>query len=308
MQQNHAAVVVVGSVNVDLIVRVQRLPRPGETVAGGDFLTAGGGKGANQAVAARRLGADVRLVARVGQDAHGDLTRANFQAEGLATTWVTVDPTAPTGVALITVDRQGENTISVASGANWRLTPDDVRRAEAAFDGAAVLLVQLEIPVETIGAALDLGREHGLTTLLNPAPAPVHRLPDDLLRLVDWLSPNEHELAALSGGAIQSRDGMIQAARGLLGRGPRQIVVTLGDRGALLVTADGAQDIPPIPVRAVDTTAAGDAFSAALAVGLARGEPPLAALRSASAAGALTATRPGAQPSLPRGDEVAALL
>ncbi|MGH2458295.1 MAG: ribokinase [Chloroflexota bacterium] len=300
-----ASVVVVGSVNVDLIVRSERLPRPGETVVGGDLLTAGGGKGANQAMAAHRLGADVRFIARIGHDGPGDFVQTSFESERLSSRWLTVDPVAATGVALILVDRRGENVISVAPGANARLRPDDVRAAEDAFDGARVLLVQLEIPIETVRTALEIARTRGIITVLNPAPA--RPVPDDLLRLVEWLTPNETE-AAMLGAPSGDRSEARRGAHALRARGPSGVVVTLGERGAVAEAAEGTIDLEPFSVAAIDTTAAGDAFSAGLAVGLARGMAAPEALRYASAAGALTTTRQGAQPSLPRDDEVRKLL
>jgi ribokinase len=304
--QNPAVVVVVGSINVDLIVRSERLPGPGETVVGGEFVEAGGGKGANQAVAAHRLGADVRFIGRVGRDGHGDLALSNFKAEGLPITWISVDRSCATGVALILVDQRGENMISVASGANLTLTPDDVRAAEAAFDDARVLLVQLEVPVETVRTALEIGRAHGLTTILNPAPA--RPVPEALLRLVDWATPNAGEAAAMTGLKVTDSPSAARAADALRARGPSRVVVTLGAKGAVVVTSEGVSNVAPFSIRAVDSTAAGDAFSAGLAVGLARGLDSGAALRYASAAGALTTTRPGAQPSLPTDSQVMALL
>lgn len=299
-------VVVVGSVNVDMIVRSERLPRPGETVVGREFVEAGGGKGANQAVAAHRLGAEVRFIGRVGHDGPGEASLGRFKTEGLPTTWLSADPKATTGVALILVDAQGQNMISVAPGANLKLSRDDVRAARSAFDGARVVLVQLEIPIETVQEALELARARGATTILNPAPA--RPVPDALLRLVDWLTPNEVEAATLTGEHVDGAPSAERAARALLGRGPRNVVITLGARGAVWATREGSRNVEAFPVEAVDTTAAGDAFSAALAVGLARGMPPTDALRYASAAGALTTTRVGAQPSLPTDVEVTTLL
>lgn len=306
MDQDLAAVVVVGSVNVDMIVRSERLPRPGETVVGGEFVEAGGGKGANQALAAHRLGADVRFIARVGRDGPGETSLRRFRDEGLRTTWISTDPSAPTGVALILVDARGQNLISVASGANLRLSPGDVHRSRAAFDSARALLVQLEIPLETVEAAVEMARALGVTTLVNPAPA--RAVPDSLLHMVDWLTPNEVEAAALTGVNVVDLPSASRAAMGLLDRGVSNVVVTLGSRGAVWATSTGIVEIPSLPVEAVDSTAAGDAFSAALAVALARGESPRRALRYASAAGALATTRLGAQPSLPSRAEVEKLL
>jgi ribokinase len=306
VDQESAAVVVVGSVNVDMIIRSERLPRPGETIVGGEFVEAGGGKGANQALAAHRLGADVRFIARVGRDGPGETSRRRFRDEGLRTTWISEDPAAPTGVALILVDAGGQNLISVASGANLRLSPDDVRDARTAFEGARVLLVQLEIPIETVEAALTTARTLGVTTLLNPAPA--RPIPDALLRMVGWLTPNEIEAATLSGLNVVDGPSAARAAAALVDRGASNVVVTLGSHGAVWATRAGVEPVPALPVDSVDTTAAGDAFSAALAVALARGESPRRALRYASAAGALATTRLGAQPSLPTRAEIEKLL
>ena len=306
MSEHPPRIVVVGSVNVDLIVRSERLPRPGETVVGEELVTAGGGKGANQAVAARRLGGDVAFVARVGRDGPGELSTVAYRAEGLDLTGLTVDPEAPTGVALILVDRAGQNLISVAPGANLRLTAAQVREAVPLFARADVLISQLEVPPETVRTALELGRENGLMTILNPAPA--RPMSDDVLGLVDWLTPNETEAAILSGMPVQDQESAIHAGKRLLERGARNVVVTLGERGAVLVASDTIAVLPPFAVAAVDTTSAGDAFTAGLAVGLARGLDVLAVLRFASAAGSLATTRVGAQPSLPRESEVADLL
>ncbi|HLG51340.1 MAG TPA: ribokinase [Chloroflexota bacterium] len=306
MPASDPVIVVVGSVNVDMIVRSETLPRPGETVVGGELLTAGGGKGANQAVAARRLGADVRFIACVGQDPAGSAELARLQEDGLATSWVRIDAAAPTGTALILVDRHGQNMISVAPGANARLSPADVQAARMAFASAQVLLVQLEVPLDTVRAALELGRAHGLITILNPAPA--GSLPDDLLRLVDWLTPNEVEAAALLGTRVEGLEAALAAARALRMRGPRHVVITLGAQGAVYAGDGDGWWVPPFPVAAVDSTAAGDAFNAALAVALAEGRPIPEVLRYAGAAGACAVTHAGARPSLPSRDDVAALL
>ncbi len=303
MNEPSPNVVVVGAGNVDMVIRSERLPRPGETVVGTDFLTACGGKGANQAVAARRLGASVSFVGRVGADGPGRFALETYQAEGVETSWVTVDPEAPTGVALIFVDRTGQNLIGVAPGANVRLRPADVRAAEPAFARARVLVTELEIALDTVRAALEQGRTRGLITVLNPAPA--CPLPDDLLALADWLTPNETEAASLAGVDVPTA---VVAGRRLLERGARRVVVTLGRQGAVLVTPSDVLAVPAFAVEAVDATAAGDAFTAGLAVSLARGLAPREALTYACAAGALTTTRAGAQPSLPTASDVAALL
>lgn len=289
-------IVVVGSANTDLVVRGERIPRPGETVLGGDLLRAPGGKGANQAVAAARLGAAVTLVARVGDDEFGREALAGFAREGIDISHCHVDPDAPSGVALILVDGRGENAITVAPGANGRLSPSDVDTAASAIRSADLLLLQLETPLATVLHAARIARAAGVPVLLDPAPAPPEGLPDDLVTLVSILKPNATEAARLAGHAD---DDAAAAARSLVGRGPELVIVTLGAAGALVATADGIGRVPAYPVRAVDSTAAGDAFTAALAVGLAERRPPLEAARRAAAAGALAATRPGAQPSLP---------
>ncbi|HLH75069.1 MAG TPA: ribokinase [Chloroflexota bacterium] len=299
-------VAIVGSANIDMIIQSERLPRPGETVTGGEFVSAGGGKGANQAIAAHRLGAQVTFVARVGDDGPGKQTLDNFVREGLDVSWIAIDPETPTGVALILVDRSGQNMISVAPGANRRLSAVDVDLARQKIASARVLLTQLEIPITTVRTALTLGKEHGLTTVLNPAPAAV--VPDDVLALVDWLTPNESEATALVGFPVVDPSSAIQAARQLLARGPTWVVVTRGEQGAIAVCEGQIINLPALPVAAVDATAAGDAFSAALSVGLARNWPVERTLRYASGAGALTATKIGAQPSLPTDKEVWAYL
>jgi ribokinase len=291
-------VIVVGSSNTDMIVRAERLPLPGETVLGGDLVTAAGGKGANQAVAAARVGAAVTFVARVGGDMFGQQARANFEREGLDLTYLAQDPDAPSGVALIVVGPGGKNIIAVAPGANGRLSPADVAAAQPALSQARVLLLQLEIPLETVRAAAEAGHAAGLTVMLNPAPA--QPLPDDLLRLVDWLTPNESEAALLAGTPEPEA-----AAAALLKRGVGGVIVTLGEAGALVAPAgEPMRRVPGFKVEAVDTVGAGDAFVGGLAAALARGEALEAAVRYAHAVAAISVTRVGAQPSLPRAEEV----
>jgi ribokinase len=294
-------ILVVGSANTDLIVRARRLPAAGETVLGGDLATAAGGKGANQAVAAARLGEPVTFVARVGQDMFGQQTAAGLASEGLDLTYLVRDAAAPSGVALIVVDAAGQNLIAVAPGANGRLTPADVAAAQPAFERARVLLLQLEIPLETVLAAAQAGRAAGLTVIVNPAPA--QGLPPELYGLVDYITPNEHEAAALTDGPASDPAA---AAEELLRRGVRRsVIITLGEAGALAATGPGRSErVPGFAVTAVDTTAAGDAFNGGLAVALARGEALPRAVRYAHAVAALSVTRAGAQPSLPTRAEV----
>jgi len=298
-------VVVVGSANTDFVVRAPRLPAPGETVLGGAFATAAGGKGANQAVAAARLGAAVTFVARLGRDAWGDAALAGYAAEGIECHHLTRDEAHASGVALIVVDARGENLIAVAPGANAALRPGHVAAAEAAIREADVLLAQLEVPLETVAAAVALARRHGVRVVPNPAPA--QPLPDALVAGV-VLTPNETEAARLLGEGPEPKRSAEAAAGRLLARGAEAVVVTLGARGALVATAAGSRPVPGFRVEAVDTTAAGDAFNGALAAALARGEALEAAVREACAAGAVAATRAGAQPSLPRPVDLRLLL
>ncbi|GAB4109798.1 MAG: ribokinase [Acidobacteriota bacterium] len=288
-------VVVVGSSNTDMVVRLPVLPAPGETVLGGEFYQAAGGKGANQAVAAARLGAEVRLVARVGDDSLGREAVRRFQAEGILTDAVVVDPEAASGVALIMVDARGENMIAVASGANRRLSPADVDAVAEHLPGS-VLLVQLEIPLETVERAVTLAWNAGAPVILNPAPA--CPLPDALLRQVSILTPNEGELAVLAGRPVHDPETARLAAASLLERDVNTVIVTLGAQGALLVDSGGSRLEPARRVEAVDTTAAGDAFNGALAWALAGGAPLAEAVRLANRAASISVTRPGAQPSL----------
>ncbi|MCX8091857.1 MAG: ribokinase, partial [Verrucomicrobiae bacterium] len=284
-------IVVVGSSNTDLIVRVPRIPRPGETILGGRFTTAPGGKGANQAVAAARAGARVTLIARVGRDAFGSQALAGFVRDGIDVRFVRRDPDAPSGVALIFVAADGQNSIAVAGGANANLSVADVRRAQRAFAHARVLLLQLETPLPTVKAAAQLAARHGVRVVLNPAPA--RDLPDELLRRVSVLTPNEIEAAALSGVKVRDLASAEKAARRLLQRGVEAVIITLGARGALVSSAAGTERVKGFRVRAVDTTAAGDVFNGALAVALSEGRPLREAVRFANAAAAISVTRMG---------------
>jgi ribokinase len=295
-------VVVVGSSNTDMVVKCSRLPRPGETVTGGTFVMVPGGKGANQAVAAARLGAEVIFVARVGADTFGDAAVAGYQKEGICTDYILRDPEAHTGVALIMVDEAGENLIAVASGANHRLSPEDVFRAASAFQGARVVLVQLEIPLPAVEAAVAMGHHYQIPVILNPAPAVP--LEESLLARIDILTPNETEAEGLTGIRCEDESSAEKAARLLLAKGVRHVIVTLGSKGALIVNDQGARLVPAYRVTAVDTTAAGDAFSGALAAGIASGMTIDQAVEFATKAAAISVTRIGAQPSLPTKAEV----
>ncbi len=294
-------IIVVGSSNTDMVVKTDRIPAPGETVLGGDFMLAAGGKGANQAVAASRLGAHVTFIARIGTDIFGSQSMEKFHDEGIETGWVTRDNSVSSGVALILVDRSGENIIAVASGANAKLSEADVLGARERIESADVLLLQLEVPLETVRKAAELADAAGVKVILNPAPA--QPLDSDLLRHITVLTPNETETGILTGIKVDDESACREAARKLRSQGATNVVITRGAQGSFLSSPDGERAIPSRKVEAVDTTAAGDAFNGALAVMLAAGKPLPEAVRLANLAGALAATRMGAQPSLPNRKE-----
>ena len=293
---------VIGSANVDHTLALPRLPRPGETVSGGTLLTNLGGKGANQAVAARKLGAELRMLGAVGEDGPGREIRERLDAAGIDVTGIVAVPDAATGTALIFVDAEGRNQIGVAPGANHCLTVEMLRPYEGAIAWADVVVCQLETPLPVVRWALEEAHRHGVRAILNPAP--VRELPDDLLGLVAYLTPNEGEAAALAGLPIGDMDSARGAGRRLLERGAATVIVTLGGEGALVCQRDRIVHFPAFPVAVVDTTAAGDAFNGALAVGLAAGGTLEEAVPLAGAAAALTCTRRGAQDSLPERADV----
>ena len=299
-------VVVIGSANVDLTIRVERLPQLGETVSGGEFYTSFGGKGANQAVAAYRAGAEVRFLAKVGCDQNGEAIIKNLEALGLTSDGILRDESRHSGVALIMVDRMGNNTIAVAPGSNRNLTEEDIHGAESDISWGEVLLIQLEVPMPTVKEALRLAKAHGLRTILNPAPA--RRLPEEIVALVDILTPNEIEAGTLTGDMAEDLNEATRAASKLLESGAGHVIITLGERGACWVQRDRVQAFPAFHVEAVDSTAAGDAFNGALALALAEERPMQEAISFANAAGALTVTKKGAQDSLPTREEIVYLL
>ncbi len=287
-------IVVIGSINMDLVCRCRRFPKPGETVIGSEFAAVPGGKGANQAVAAARLGAETHLVGRVGDDLFGRRLLAGLRENGVETARVRTTRGVPSGVASILVDARGQNTIAVAPGANGRVTAADVRSARSLLARAAVVILQLELPLETVECAVDLCRRLGVYTVLDPAPAPEDRLPASVLR-VDLVTPNEQEARAI-GPRMLGRAALV--------------VFKQGKRGAAIASGAGGlrRRVEPFRVSVVDTTAAGDAFTAALAVALSEGRPLDRAVVFANAAGALACTRLGAQPSLPRRSAVERLV
>lgn len=299
-------IVVIGSSNTDMVIRSPRMPRPGETVLGGEFMMNPGGKGANQAVAAARLGGDVTFIAKVGDDVFGKQTLENLAKEGIVTDHVGVAADVPSGVALINVDASGENSISVASGANSTLSTTDIDVAEEAIAAAGVVLMQLEVPVSTVAYAAQVAKRHGVPVVLNPAPAPNMPLPAELLENVDIIIPNRTEMELITGvGCDQPVEDGVERLREL---GVATVVVTLGSEGSLVCGAETTVKVDPFKVSPVDTTAAGDTFCAALCVGIAEGMPLDRAALFGNLAASVTVTRAGAQPSLPMRSEIDALI
>lgn len=299
-------VVVVGSSNVDLLMKMPRLPKVGETVTDCVFAQVFGGKGANQAVGAARAGGDVVFVSCVGDDAYGGQVIDSLRGDGIDTRFVSREPGVASGTALIMVGGEGQNYLAVAPGANYRLTPAHVDRARAAIEGAAIVISQCEILPETLDHVIALGAELGKPVMLNLAPA--RKIADASLARLAYLAVNETEAEFLTGRRVESDEDVVTAVETLLAKGPKTVVLTLGARGAY-VAADGVRAlVPGFTVEAVDTTAAGDVHCGALAVALVEGRPLLEAARFANAAAALSATKLGAQPSAPRRDDVEALL
>jgi len=305
--------VILGSINMDLVCRTRAMPKPGETVLGENFVTIPGGKGANQAVAAAKLaraGTKVHMIGRVGGDEFGQTLLTGLRERGVVCDHVTITEGVSSGVAMIVVDRRGENSIVVVPGANAKVSPADVDAARDTIASASAVIMQLEIPQETVRHAIALCQELKVPTFLDPAPAPLKGLPRALLG-VDVLCPNEHEAAAILGTDRTPRRRRFdpkQTAGELLARGVKTVVRKLGSRGSMCLGKDLVQTAKPFKVRVVDTTAAGDAFTGALAVGRSEGMEWKQALRFANAAGALCATKFGAQPALPDRSDVEALL
>ncbi len=295
-------IVVLGSSNTDLVIRSTRMPRPGETLLGGDFMMAAGGKGANQAVAIARLGSPVRFIAKVGCDMFGDRAVGQYAAEGIDTSTILRDGDAPSGVALITVDAAGENSIVVAGGANNKLTVADVDSMREHIESADYLLMQLEVPMPVIEHAAAIAFEAGVKVVLNPAPAA--KLSDGLLAKCYLLTPNETECGIVAGVAVENCEQAEAAAEMLIAKGVQNVIVTLGSKGSLYKSATERALIPAHRVKAVDTTAAGDTYNGALCVALSEGKTICEAAEFATKASAISVTRAGAQPSLPTRDEV----
>ena len=301
---NNKKIVVIGSSNTDMVIKVDHLPLPGETIIGYDFMTNQGGKGANQAVAVARLGGDTVFIARLGDDVFGAATLKQLKTEGMDTTFVKLTPGATTGVALIPVDKKGENSIIVASGANALLSVDDIKAAESQITSASILLMQLETPIPTLTYAAKIAHAAGVKVVLNPAPFPKEGLPADLLCNVDIITPNETEAAAMSGVQITDNVSALKAIKAIQAKGVQTVIVTAGKLGAYTY-ADGQLNlVPAVPVKAVDTVAAGDTFCGGLCVALGKGYSLLDAVRIGNKAASIAVTRVGAQPSVPKAEEV----
>lgn len=298
--KNKSNILVIGSLNADLVIRAPRFPAPGETIHGEDLVTFPGGKGANQAVAVARLGARVAMVGRVGNDVFGANLIDNLTQNHVDVKQIITDESTPTGTAVIIVDPDGQNSIVLSPGANAKVISNDIK--PEAIANSSLLLLQFEIPIETVVHSANLAREKGLCILLNPAPA--HILPDELLAAADFILPNESELGLLTRRTLDDLGSIEAASRSLIARGARNIIVTLGEKGAMIVNKDGAILIRAYKVKAIDTTAAGDAFVGGFAVGLSNGKSLEDAVQYACACGALATTKFGAQPSLPMAEDV----
>ncbi len=300
MAQN--GIVVIGSANMDLVARSPRFPLPGETMFGEQFAMFPGGKGANQAVASAKLGGNVHFVGKMGNDLFRDNLSSSMRHDGVRLNHLMVDNTTPTGVAIITVSKTGENEIIVISGSNMKLMPADLEKHRAVFGSASVTLLQLEIPLPTVAAAVRLAKQHGHQVILNPAPA--RKLPKSILQQIDILTPNKIEIQLLAGMAVEDQKSAECAARKLLSMGVRNVIITLGRRGSLLVNAGTTELFPSYSVKAVDTTAAGDAFNGGLAFALAQQQSLEQAIRFASGVAAYSVTKLGAQCSMPTSREL----
>ncbi|MBS5192950.1 MAG: ribokinase [Morganella morganii] len=297
---------VLGSINVDHIMNIAQFPAPGETVIGKQYQTAFGGKGANQAVACGRSGADITFIACVGDDAIGAEILAQLQRDRIHTAAVSVVPEATTGVAMIFVNEDGENVIGISAGANAALTPEHFAPYKGLVEQSDALLMQLESPLETVIAAAQAAKNHQTRVILNPAPA--RELPDSLLKLVDVITPNETEAEKLTGISVSDETGAARAAQVLHDKGIGQVLITLGSRGVWLSVNGEGRRIPGFKVNAVDTIAAGDTFNGAYVTALLEGKPADEAVRFAHAAAAIAVTRRGAQPSVPWRREIDAFL
>lgn len=290
-------IIVVGSSNTDMVIKTTQLPAPGETIIGGEFLMNAGGKGANQAVGAARLGGDVIFICKVGNDIFGSQAIEGFKQENINTEHISVDNETPSGVALINVDAKGENSITVASGANGKLSKADIDNAKSCFKAGNILLVQLEIPIETVEYAVKKAKNVGMSTILNPAPAA--SLSDDIFPYLDFITPNETEAELLTGIKVTDVASANRASEILQKKGVKSVIITLGSKGAFVLSDDFTGQIETSKVETQDSTAAGDCFNGALAVAISEGKDIQNAIKLACMAASISVTRMGAQASMP---------
>ncbi len=295
-------ITVVGSSNTDLVAKAPRLPLPGETVIGSKFIIAPGGKGANQAVAIARLGGDVTFVAKLGMDDFGDQAINNFKKDNINTDFIFRTSNSPSGVALIFVDDSGENVIVAVQGANAELSPEDVEKARPVIEQSDILVLQLETPLETVVHAISIAKSKDIPIVLNPAPG--KKLDPDIIKCINYLTPNETETEILTGMRITDDNAVKEAGLKLLKLGAENVIITMGKRGAMLVTEKGCELISGFKVEAIDATAAGDAFNGGLAFAIASKKPVKDAVKFANAVAGLSVTKMGAQPSMPSKSEV----
>jgi len=303
MKKQNARIVVVASFMMDLTTKLKRLPLRGETVFGDEFKSGAGGKGSNQAICAKRLGADVTVIVKIGNDMFGKAASANFEKEGFDTDLIFIDEEHPTGVAPIFVEDSGENIIAIVPGANSHLTPQDVAKGKERIEGADILLTNFEIPLETSLYALKTAKDFGLTTILNPAPAPTTTVDSELFTYVDILTPNETEARGLL-GKLDSNMTIEQSTSELLQRGVGTVVMTLGEKGAFFMNREDQGYIPALSVDTIDATGAGDAFNGALAVSLAEGKGLQESITFANRVAAISTTRFGTARAMPLRNEI----
>lgn len=294
-------IIVVGSSNVDLTARVKRLPRPGETIGGATLLRANGGKGANQAVAAARMGANVMFLTCLGNDASGEMLSTQFAADGIDTSCIKLSAT-PTGTALIFVDDNAENCIAVAPGSNNDLLPSDIDAACRCMEGAEYLLVQLEIPMPTVARSVELADSLGIKTILNPAP--MGPVPEELFSHIWLITPNQTEAEQLTGIHVETEEDARKAAGVLFTKGVGNVIITMGSRGSLVCTPESSVFVPSRKVQAIDTTGAGDVYNGALVAALSKGSSLIEAAKTATLASSISVTRMGAQTSAPYASEI----
>lgn len=297
-------VLVIGSSNTDLTIKSEKLPKPAQTVLGKEFFIASGGKGANQAVAAARAGADVTFIAKIGDDIFGNNNIMTYKKDGINTNQIIVDKGNHSGIALIMVDNEGENLISVASNSNFNFKPDEIEKKKDVIKNADIILLQNEIPPGTNEKIISLTHELNIPVLLNPAPGPENPIDSELIKKIDYLTPNRNELELVSGEIISNDLDIEKIGKNLVRKGLKNLIITLGSKGSMMIDSNQADYIPAYKVKAIDTVAAGDCFNGYLGTMIASGKNILESIKIASAAAAISVTRRGAQPSIPKINEV----